>query len=62
VHGRGQYLLDVSCEHEELAAENLVIFHIHIAADVKGHNVRIVTVYVPDPNKWDTEFRIRRVP
>ena len=44
------------------AAEEGVVFHFHGAVDVEGDNVRIVTVYVPDPQEWDPELRTRRVP
>lgn len=36
------------------------IFHVLVAADVGGQNVRIVTAYLPDVSKWDVEFRRRR--
>lgn len=41
--------------------ENMV-FHILFAVDVAGDNVRIVTIYIPDPGKWDQDLRIRRQP
>jgi hypothetical protein len=37
-----------------------MIFHVQIAVDVDGDNVRIVTTYIPDPQEWDADFRIRR--
>jgi len=36
------------------------IFHAHIAADLDGRNVRVVTMYLPSPDEWDSEFRSRR--
>ena len=42
------------------AAHEGLVFHVHIATDVVGKNVRIVTTYVPDPPKWDAGFRTRR--
>jgi hypothetical protein len=36
------------------------VFHIHVATDVLAENIRIVTTYVPDPLKWDADFRLRR--
>jgi hypothetical protein len=36
------------------------VFHAHIAVDVEGRNVRIVTMYTPAPEEWDTKLRIRR--
>ena len=36
------------------------IFHAQIATDVAGENIRIVTMYTPDPKEWDQEFRSRR--
>lgn len=37
-----------------------LIFHVQIAVDVDGDNVRIVTAYIPDQQEWDADFRIRR--
>lgn len=37
-----------------------LILHVQVAADVDGDNVRIVTTYIPDPQEWDADFRIRR--
>ena len=39
-----------------------LVFHIHLAADVEGDNVRIVTAYLPNPHEWDPELRTRRIP
>jgi hypothetical protein len=36
------------------------VFHVQIATDVAGDNIRIVTVYIPDPNEWDEGLRFRR--
>ncbi|MBI5345448.1 MAG: DUF4258 domain-containing protein [Deltaproteobacteria bacterium] len=36
------------------------VFHIHIAMDVAGDNVRIITAYEPDPVEWDENFKKRR--
>lgn len=36
-------------------------FHAHIATDVEGENVRVVTMYVPNPREWDAGLRVRRV-
>ena len=44
----------VRAEHRGL------VFHVHIATDVVGDNVRIVTAYLPEPTQWDEEFRRRR--
>jgi hypothetical protein len=41
-------------ESEEL------VFHAQIAADLEGGNVRIVTMYAPDPGEWDEGLRMRR--
>lgn len=35
-------------------------FHMLIALDVEGDNVRIVTAYRPDPAEWEDNFRRRR--
>jgi hypothetical protein len=37
------------------------VFHVQIATDVQARNVRIVTMYLPAPEEWDSEFRVRRV-
>ena len=37
-----------------------IMFHAHVAADVDGNNIRVVTMYVPDPQEWDNNGRIRR--
>jgi hypothetical protein len=37
------------------------VFHALIAADVEAGNVRVVTIYIPAPEEWDSEFRARRV-
>ena len=37
------------------------VFHAHIATDVEGQNIRIVTIYSPDPDEWDEELRLRRI-
>jgi hypothetical protein len=36
-------------------------FHAHIATDVEARNVRVVTIYAPAPEDWDSEFSTRRV-
>ncbi len=36
------------------------IFHAQIATDVEGDNVRIVTMYLPNPDEWSADFRVRR--
>jgi len=35
-------------------------FDAQIATDVEGDNVRVVTMYVPNPAEWSEDFRIRR--
>jgi len=37
------------------------VFHAHIATDVEGENVRVVTMYLPAPEEWDSGFRVRRI-
>ena len=37
------------------------VFHAQIATDVEAANVRVVTMYIPVPEEWDSGFRIRRV-
>ena len=36
------------------------VFHAQIATDVEGKNIRIVTMYTPDPEEWDEGLRVRR--
>jgi hypothetical protein len=38
-----------------------VVFHAHIATDIEGENIRIVTMYVPDAHVWDNGLRLRRI-
>ncbi len=37
-------------------------YHVQIATDVAGDQVRMVTAYEPDPAVWDENFKIRRRP
>ena len=37
-----------------------IVFHVQIAADVENQNVRIVTMYVPNPDEWDASKRRRK--
>lgn len=37
------------------------IFHVQIATDVEDDNIRVVTMYIPDPDEWDEGFRSRRI-
>jgi len=36
------------------------VFHAQIATDVEGENIRIVTMYTPDPAQWEEGLRLRR--
>ena len=36
------------------------VFHAHIATDLAGVNVRVVTMYRPSPDEWDEQSRMRR--
>lgn len=36
------------------------VFHAQIAVDMKGNNVRVVTMYIPDPDEWSSDLRTRR--
>ena len=36
-----------------------LIFHVLFAADVPGHNVRVVTAYRPDPAEWSEDLKRR---
>jgi hypothetical protein len=37
------------------------VFHAQIATDVEARNVRVVTMYIPVAEEWDSQFRTRRV-
>ena len=36
------------------------VFHAQIAVDLDGDNIRVVTMYTPEPNEWDENLRARR--
>ena len=36
------------------------VFHALFATDVRDDNVRVVTAYSPDPEKWEEDLRTRR--
>jgi hypothetical protein len=36
------------------------VFHAHVATDLEGRNVRVVTMYQPSPEEWDEDLRVRR--
>jgi len=36
------------------------VFHVLVATDVEGDNIRVVTMYLPDPAQWDEGGRFRR--
>ena len=44
----------VYCDSQEGVA------HIHIATDVAGDNIRIVTAYRPSLHEWEPDLRTRR--
>ena len=35
-------------------------FHILIATDIAGDNVRIITTYLPDPAYWESDLKKRK--
>ena len=35
-------------------------FHVLLAADAPGDNVRVVTAYRPDPGEWQPDLKARR--
>ena len=39
---------------------NQTAFHIHVATDTEGDNVRIITAYFPDRVGWNEDLRVRR--
>lgn len=34
--------------------------HVLVAVDMEGDNIRIITVYRPDPGEWEADLRTRR--
>jgi hypothetical protein len=38
-----------------------IVFHAQVATDLAGNNVRIVTMYLPEPDEWDDSLRARRI-
>ena len=36
------------------------VIHVLFAMDLKDRNVRVVTAYEPDPDRWKTDFKTRR--
>ena len=36
------------------------VFHVLVAADVEGDNVRVVTAYRPDTGEWQDDLKTRR--
>jgi Domain of unknown function (DUF4258) len=36
------------------------VFHVLVAADVEGQNVRIVTAYHPSLEEWELDLKTRR--
>lgn len=46
----------IRAEHEE------IIFHIPFALDRENDAVRIITTYMPSPEKWNSDGRTRRKP
>ena len=41
-------------------SEILDELHVVVVVDARQHEERIVTVYEPDPDRWDAEYRRRR--
>jgi hypothetical protein len=37
------------------------VFHALVATDIEGDNIRVVTMYIPDPGQWAKEGRSRRI-
>jgi hypothetical protein len=36
------------------------VFHVHVATDMAGDNIRVVTMYTPSSVEWSNDGRIRR--
>jgi hypothetical protein len=43
-----------------LGREGEDTFHVLLATDVDGENVRIVTAYYPSPEEWEIDLKTRR--
>ncbi|MBI4608966.1 MAG: DUF4258 domain-containing protein [Candidatus Rokubacteria bacterium] len=43
-----------------LARHGEEAFHVLLAVDVEGDNVRVVTSYRPDPDEWQPDLKTRR--
>jgi len=61
----GEVIEDYSAEMPEpgrlvLGFQGRRPFHMVISENPETHDVTIVTVYLPDPNKWDKNFKVRR--
>ena len=37
------------------------VFHALVATDLEEDNIRVVTMYVPDPLEWEQSGRVRRI-
>ena len=40
------------------AQHETLIFHVQIAVDVPGDNIRIITAYVPTKDKWEADLKV----
>jgi hypothetical protein len=36
------------------------VFHVLVAVDVAGENIRIITTYRPNPEEWEADLKTRR--
>jgi hypothetical protein len=43
-----------------LATVNRRVFHLVVAEDGTGRKCHVVTVYLPDPDLWNPDFKTRR--
>jgi hypothetical protein len=44
------------------AGSGSAAFHVLFAVDCEDDNVRVVTVYYPDPAQWSSDLKTRRKP
>ena len=61
----GETLEDYSSEMPEpsrliLGSEGKHPFHVVISENSETNQITIITVYIPDPNKWNKDFKSRR--
>lgn len=62
----GEIIEDYSAEMQEpsrliLGFHGKRAFHVVTSDDLEGSQIVVITVYVPDPHKWNKKFTSRRL-